>query len=63
MKNVMDKMQEMLDNNYKGMIKQNTEVLSSIVKIEKDLNKQGYIFGGTILTAIITAIIKLIFGI
>ena len=62
MKNVMDKMQEMIDINYKSMIKQNSEVVSSIVKMEKDLSKQNYIFGGTILSAVIAAIIKIFFG-
>lgn len=62
MKNIMDNMQEMIDINYKSMIKQNSEVISNIVKIEKDLSKQGFIFGGTILSAILAAIIKIFFG-
>lgn len=62
MKGVMDKMQEIVDGNYKNMIIQNTELLSNISKIEKDISKQNYIFGGTILSAIIAAIIKLFFG-
>lgn len=62
MKNIMDNMQEMIDINYKSMIKQNSEVISNIVKIEKDLSKQGFIFGGTILSAILAAIIKFFFG-
>lgn len=70
MKNITEKLQEICDNNCKAILKQNTEILANkadilanIDKIEKGIVKQNYIFGGTIVSAIIAAIIKFIIGV
>lgn len=70
MKMLTEKLQELADNNCKAILKQNTEILANkkdildnIDKIEKGITRQNYVFGGTIISAIIAAIIKLIFGV
>lgn len=63
MKNLTDKLQEITDNNCKAIAKYNTEVMSNINKLEKDFTRQTYLFGGTIISVIIGAIIKFIIGV
>jgi hypothetical protein len=76
MKMLTEKLQEIVDNNCKSLIKQNAEILaykteiisykidiiSDIGKLEKGITRQNYIFGGTIISAIVAAIIKLLLG-
>jgi len=70
MRNITEKLQQIADSNCKAISNQNAEILAnkkdiidSIDKIEKGITKQNYVFAGTIVTAILAAVVKFIFGV